>query len=112
MNALSVIVITASALGVIWIARLMFIQERNERLRRELQAAAFRNRPKCPILEIGRLTSVPGGKFRVEGFEVALIPGVPPFCAMSDGERVRDLWAGWTDEELVEFVTRRKEFEL
>ncbi len=111
MNAASILVCVPSALGTALIGRKLYILERDERRRRDFQAAAFRNRPKATVIQIGYLIERPDGKPIPTGFAVVDAGHVPAYAAMCDGERVRDLTFGWTNEELVELVRRRKEFE-
>jgi len=111
VNALSIIVVAASAVVIGFTARAAWLQERRERLQRSLQASAFRRRPKGVITQIGTFKIGADGKPHPWGFGIDCRGCVPDHALMHDGEKVHELIGGWTEEELAEIAARRQEFE-
>lgn len=99
------------ALYVLWNVAWKLLDVRDKRRADKKFRQFWANRPKAQITQVGHLVRDPQGRLRPQGFRLNGAIGntvVPEWMRGPDGELA---WGGYTEDELVEMVRRRSEFQ-
>lgn len=105
--SLSVLAILLAA----WIARLWIGAELAERERRKSARERFHQRPKAPILKVGKISRGVDGRVVLDDWEFNYRVPIPLYYAIHDGTRVYTVLLGYTEEELLYIAEHPEEFE-
>ena len=122
LPALASVGILALVFLAIFVAAVLFSTWRDRRRRDRFVAEQrafcrhlFNGRPRAKIMRVGTVEEIGrnalGPVVRIDGWAFDNSARVPISAFMFDGERDRELFLGWTREELVEATKHPAEFE-